>query len=191
MILYDQRLFFRQTNDTRIKKIYKDMSMRLLSALKHLLVFNPLTFQHALPTFKSAMINILNVPAAAAVGVGYACAGFIDGKLWPSCKPLGRVALAALGVMPYPMQRAFYSGYKRLHGVVGQCITLPNGILFFYGPVEGRRHDSEVLQRSGILGNINTLRDAAGTSFWLLGDKGYPLRPYLMSLFDNPLIGTL
>jgi len=178
MILYDQRLFFRQTNDTRIKKIYKDMSMRLLAALKHLLVFNPLNFQHALPTFKSAMINIL-------------CVGFIDGKLWPSCKPLGRVALAALGVMPYPMQRAFYSGYKRLHGVVGQCITLPNGILFFYGPVEGRRHDSEVLQRSGILGNINTLRDAAGTSFWLLGDKGYPLRPYLMSLFDNPLIGTL
>jgi hypothetical protein len=189
--MHGQRLFFRQTNDTRMKKIYHHMSRRLLLALKHLLVFNPLSFQHALPSFKNAMTNIFNIPVGGAIGAGFACAGFIDGKLWPSCKPLGRVALAALGMMPYPMQRAFYSGYKRLHGVVGQCITLPNGILFFYGPVEGRRHDSEVLQRSGILGILNTLRDVAGTAFWLLGDKGYPLRAHLMSLHDNPLIGTI
>jgi hypothetical protein len=33
---------------------------------------------------------------------------------------------------------------------------------------------------SGILGTINTLRDAVGTAFWLLGAKGFPLRPHLM-----------
>lgn len=41
---------------------------------------------------------------------------FIDGKLWPVCRP-GKY------------QHILYSGHKRIHGLKTQGITFPNGAL--------------------------------------------------------------
>lgn len=41
--------------------------------------------------------------------------GFIDGKLWPVCRP-GRY------------QRVLYSGHKRIHGLKTQGLVFPNGV---------------------------------------------------------------
>lgn len=54
------------------------------------------------------------------------------------------------------------------------CLTLPNGMMFFFGPVEGCRHDSGVLTLSGWLNSLHQLADVAGNPFWILGDKGSP-----------------
>jgi hypothetical protein len=43
--------------------------------------------------------------------------GFIDGKLWPICRP-GRY------------QSVMYSGHKRIHGIKTQGIVFPNGELW-------------------------------------------------------------
>ena len=40
--------------------------------------------------------------------------GFIDGKLWPICRP-GKY------------QSVMYSGHKRIHGIKTQGIVFPNG----------------------------------------------------------------
>ena len=45
--------------------------------------------------------------------------GFIDGKLWPVCKP-GRY------------QHVLYSGHKRIHGLKTQGIVFPNGTYRLY-----------------------------------------------------------
>ena len=44
------------------------------------------------------------------------------------------------------MQRTVYNGHKRVYAIKSQAITTPNGVdANRYGPVEGRRHDSEYL----------------------------------------------
>ena len=40
--------------------------------------------------------------------------GFIDGKLWPVCRPS-------------KYQHVLYSGHKRVHGIKTQGIVFPNG----------------------------------------------------------------
>jgi hypothetical protein len=41
--------------------------------------------------------------------------GFIDGKLWPVCRP-GKY------------QHVLYSGHKRVHGIKTQGLVFPNGV---------------------------------------------------------------
>eukprot|EP00171_Calliarthron_tuberculosum_P021462 IDg21462t1 len=60
------------------------------------------------------------------------CVGFIDGTKIRMCRPSG----------PGTLQRSVYSGHKRMHCLVYQTITTPDGLIFhMYGPVEGRRPD--------------------------------------------------
>ena len=60
------------------------------------------------------------------------CWGFIDGTVRPVCRP---------GVN----QRVLYNGHKRVHSIKFQSVALPNGLVgHWYGPVEGRRHDSSM-----------------------------------------------
>ena len=66
------------------------------------------------------------------------CWGFVDGTVRSVCKP-------AEG------QRQLYNGHKRIHAIKFQSIVCPNGMIAnLYGPIEGRRHDSFMLARSGV-----------------------------------------
>ena len=52
-------------------------------------------------------------------------------------------------------QRAIYNGHKRIHSIKFQSVALPNGLVgHFYGPVEGKRHDSGMLASSGLLQDL-------------------------------------
>ena len=61
-----------------------------------------------------------------------------------------------------PFQREVYSsGHKRHHGLRYQAVTTPDGIVVhMYGPVIGRRHDSTMLDLSGLLQHVK------GTGLW-------------------------
>ena len=67
------------------------------------------------------------------------CWGFIDGTVRPICRPQKN-------------QRLVYNGHKRVHAIKFQSVVALNGFIAnFYGPVEGRRHDSALLAMSGLL----------------------------------------
>jgi hypothetical protein len=47
-------------------------------------------------------------------------------------------------------QRAFYTGFKKLHGIKVETVFLPNEISTLFGPVSARRSDIPVLQTSNL-----------------------------------------
>lgn len=64
---------------------------------------------------------------------------FIDCTKIRMCRPGGHESL----------QRSVNSGHKRMHCLVYQTLSTPDGLIFpLYGPVEGRRNDLTLLQNS-------------------------------------------
>ena len=56
------------------------------------------------------------------------------------------------------LQQAFYTRYKKAHGLLFQCISAPNGLFIdMYGPAVGRHNDLWLLNRSGIKGILGAL----------------------------------
>ena len=52
---------------------------------------------------------------------------------------------------PKYLQRVMYNGHKRVHAMKFQSVVLPNGIIAnLGGPYKGRRHNSSMLQQSGL-----------------------------------------
>ena len=61
------------------------------------------------------------------------CWGFIDGTVRPVSRPRQN-------------QRILYNGHKRIHAIKFQSVVTPNGLVSnLFGPVEGKRHDSDML----------------------------------------------
>jgi hypothetical protein len=91
--------------------------------------------------------------------------GFIDGTVRPICRPT------------YDQQSS-YNGHKRSHALKFQSVVTPNGMIAdLFGPYEGRRHDSALLDASNILERMQTQKFAG---FALYGDPAYPLRDNLI-----------
>ena len=84
------------------------------------------------------------------------------------------------------LQRACYSGHKRMPCLVYQTVTTPDGLIFsLYGPVVGRRHDLTVLRESGLNEELQNCLNINGDQFYIFGDKAYVLRPWLQVGFDS------
>ena len=101
------------------------------------------------------------------------CWGFVDGTVRAISKP-GR------------NQRTVYNEHKKIHALKFQSVVAPNGLVAnLYGPVEGRRHDSAILARSGLypLLQIHS-RNRAGQPLCIYGDQPYPHREQLQ--FPGP-----
>ena len=64
------------------------------------------------------------------------CIGFVYGTVRPVCRPGTN-------------QRLLYNGHKKVHAIKFQSVAVPNGLVAnLYGPVEGKRHDSYMLNQS-------------------------------------------
>lgn len=93
------------------------------------------------------------------------CWGYIDGTTLYICRPS-------------EMQRTCFSGHKRQHCLKFQGLVTPCGLFaHLYGPIEGSRHDSYLLQESGLLEDLQTERYE---NYVLFGDAAYPITPQLM-----------
>lgn len=67
-----------------------------------------------------------------------------------------------------------------------QSLLLPNGIIAnLYGPVNGRRHDGFVLQKSRILNKLEAKFQAFANKPHMYSDTGYPLSTFLITPFKG------
>lgn len=99
---------------------------------------------------------------------------FIDGTTRPICRPTYN-------------QRLWYSGHKRKHVMKFQSLMTPCGIVpHLFGPFEGRRHDSAMLDASGLLQQLqDNMERADGGVYSVYGDSGYPLREHILCPFKG------
>lgn len=101
------------------------------------------------------------------------CFGFIDGTV----RGIAR---------PNQNQRVMYNGHKRKHSLKFQSVVIPNGLIAnLHGPFEGKRHDSTMLQESGVLDNLRRVAFYNGDPLCLYGDPAYPLGVHLQAPFRN------
>ena len=92
--------------------------------------------------------------------------GFVDGKLWATCRPVRN-------------QRDAYNGHKKHHGIKNQSVIFPNGMIgHYWGPMNGNRHDSHMLRCSGLVAALRACcarLGIANPSYCVYGDPAYPL----------------
>ena len=70
------------------------------------------------------------------------CIAFVDGTVRPVCRPGTN-------------QRVLYNGHKKVHAIKFQSVAVPNGLVAnLYGPVEGKRHDSYMLNQSDLFNQL-------------------------------------
>lgn len=102
------------------------------------------------------------------------CWGFVDGTVRPICRPGQN-------------QRCLYNGHKKIHAIKFQSVVAPNGLVAnLFGPVEGCRHDSGMLARSGLLNQLQQYSyDTNGAELCIYGDPAYPLRIHLQGSFKG------
>ena len=97
------------------------------------------------------------------------CFGFIDGTV----RQIAR---------PQINQRVVYNGHKRVHALKFQCVVLPNGMIAnLSGPYEGRKHDSTMLNESGLLLQLQQKAWYNGEPLCIYGDPAYPLKVHLQA----------
>ncbi|OWZ14136.1 hypothetical protein PHMEG_00012423 [Phytophthora megakarya] len=72
------------------------------------------------------------------------------------------------------LQKVAYSGHKRRHCLSYRGVIVPDGLsISFWGPVEGRRHDTTLLRQSGLLGYVETHPVLRQLRFNIYGDPAY------------------
>ena len=100
------------------------------------------------------------------------CWGFVDGTVRPICRPGQN-------------QKCLYNGHKKVHAIKFQSIAAPSGLVAnLFGLVEGKRHDSGMSARSGVLNQLQRFSvDTNGNPLCIYGDPAYPLRLHLQGPF--------
>jgi nuclease HARBI1 len=101
--------------------------------------------------------------------------GFIDGTKIATCRISGKNNL----------QKQIYSGHKRVHCLNFQCVTVPDGLwAHFYGPVEGKTHDSSMLRMSGLREKLAEHAELFHQKY-IYGDPAYGVSTYVISPYKG------
>lgn len=100
--------------------------------------------------------------------------GFIDGTVRAIARPVRH-------------QRTCFNGWKRKHCLKYHAVVTPDGLIsHFFGPVEGRRNDSYLLNESNLFRKLEqNAHTADGTPLQLYGDPAYSVNRYLLSPFQG------
>ena len=131
----------------------------------HLLSFNqPFLFQANLQNYAD-VIHAKGAPLQN-------CWGFIDGTVRPVSRP-GK------------NQRVLYHGHKHVHAIKFLSVVAANGLITnLYGPVVGKRHDSGMLGKSGLLGDLQRHSfSPLGQPLCVYGDPAYTISIHLQGPF--------
>jgi hypothetical protein len=103
---------------------------------------------------------------------------FIDNTLYTCCRPGGE---------DYLLQEAFYTGWKKIHGLKFQTIDLPNGMTAHsFGPMSVRHNDSHSLIASDINAKLALLQAHDVIQYILFGDSAYHMLSHIMSKLSPP-----
>jgi hypothetical protein len=102
--------------------------------------------------------------------------GFIDNTMNATCRPGGgpmRDGTEAPRNDPL-IQRAWYNGWKKLHGMKWQTVDLPNGMNFHvWGPISIRHPDIISLRESHINDLLQGLQLGEDVQYVIYGDSAY------------------
>lgn len=103
--------------------------------------------------------------------------GFIDGTVRAIARPVRH-------------QRAVYNGWKRKHCLKYHAIVTPDGLIsHLFGPIDGRRNDSYLLNESGLLNYLERhAYNTNGIPLQLYGDPAYSVNRYLLSPYQGARI---
>lgn len=127
----------------------------------------------------------------------FAIFGFIDCSIDKICRPFSGPAGNYEGSGRKPeeeiAQRAFYTGYKKIHGIKVETVYLPNGMSTLFGPVSARLTDVEnVLEMSMLNTFLVHLQAGRPFEYQALGDGVYGngnlrcIRSYFKSRANEP-----
>ena len=114
-------------------------------------------------------------PPAGSIG-GFNVFSFIDNTMNATCRPGGgpkRDGANAPRNDPL-IQRAWYNGWKKLHGMKWQTIDLPNGMNFsVYGPISIRHNDLYALNLSDYNAKLVAAQQGLPFQYVTYGDSAY------------------
>eukprot|EP00644_Phytophthora_capsici_P002452 jgi/Phyca11/543127/estExt2_Genewise1Plus.C_PHYCAscaffold_110191 len=125
---------------------------------------------------------------------------FIDGTKGFICRPGKRkrrlLALQCeLDAIPVGekenLQKVCFSGHKRRHCLNYQGVSTPDGLcISFYGPIEGRLHDSTMLRESMLLQYIAGSELLKNVGVMIYGDPAYGISEMLCSPFRSAYVSS-
>jgi len=103
--------------------------------------------------------------------------GFIDNTVYETARPGGGPTHEGRGSPrnhPY-LQQAFYNGWKSVHGVKCQTVSLPNGMMCnIWGPVSVRHNDNYCLLHSNIQNRLlSAMSETLPVTYNMFGDSAY------------------
>jgi hypothetical protein len=106
---------------------------------------------------------------------GFCAMGAIDNTLNATCRPGGpRTGGEQAPRWDRLIQQAWWTGWKKLHGIKWQTLDLPNGMnLHVWGPASVRRNDNFTLGKSNILEKLRILQAGQPLKFKIIGDSAY------------------
>ena len=118
------------------------------------------------------------------VNTGFSVALFIDNTILAMCRPGGGPTTGGEQAprLPREIQQAFWTGWKKLHGLKYQTLIMANGMDFsVWGPESVRRNDNFTLHRSQILEQLEELQRDQELKFKVFGDSAYQVDDYIVS----------
>lgn len=158
-LAYPCRLFDLQSkwgrSEAALSRCVSDLSDFLFDRWKHLFRYRPAFYTP----------DRLEHYAACIVAAGSPLDdiwGFIDGTVLEICRPGDD-------------QGVVYNGHKRHHALKFQAVVSPDGLMGpIFGPVEGRRADSGILEMSGLEDICVTFaQGSGGRQLFVYGDPAY------------------
>lgn len=89
-------------------------------------------------------------------------------------------------------QQSVYSGHKRMHCLIYQNLTTPDGLMFaLYGPEVGRRHDLTLLRNSNWNEILHNSLLIEGNWYYIYGHAAYLMRPWMLRPYIYGLVTPL
>lgn len=83
------------------------------------------------------------------------------------------------------IQRAFYNGWKSIHGLKHQTVDAAHGLTVdMYGPTSLRRNDLLLLNQSRINERMDTMTTDEGLPLMIFGDSAYKHREHITSYIN-------
>lgn len=114
---------------------------------------------------------------------GFSVFGFIDNTLIAMSRPGGpRTAGTQAERTPKLLQQAWWTGWKKLHGMKWQTVVMANGMDFeVWGPVSVRHPDAYTLNCSRIEEKLEALQANKAMKYKMHGDSAYFDDDYLVT----------
>ncbi|OWY99424.1 hypothetical protein PHMEG_00029570 [Phytophthora megakarya] len=175
-------------SDPSCSRIITDLYCFLDNEWKDTLFFNDRVYYECHETYRHAVEDKVN-------GIVDRVTMFIDGTKAFICRPGKRrrrilAVQDALNSIPVGdrenLQKVCYSGHKRRHCLNYQGVCTPDGLcISFYGPIEGRLHDSTMLRESSLLSYLSSHPIIQRLPLMLYGDPAYGIDERLCSPFQD------